>query len=79
LAEKLCKEHPAISTDPSIFGGAPHIKNVRLTVGNILAKLYIYGSIHEVAKIYSPHVGESEIKEAIAYAQDFLDAAVHAY
>jgi uncharacterized protein (DUF433 family) len=77
LAERLCREHPDISTDPGIYGGNPHIKNVRLTVGNILAKIYIYGSTKAVADIYAPHVDEGQIKEAIAYAQDFLEAAIH--
>jgi uncharacterized protein (DUF433 family) len=79
LSQRLCEAHPDISIDPSIFGGNPHIKGVRLTVANILAKLYIYGSIEAVANIYKPHVGEHQIKEAIAYAQDFLEAAVHSH
>lgn len=77
LAQRLCAEHPEISTDPGIYGGNPHIKNVRLTVGNVLAKLYVYGSTKAVADIYAPHVNEGHIKEAIAYAQDFLEAAIH--
>jgi uncharacterized protein (DUF433 family) len=78
LAERLCEAHPEISTDPGIFGGNPHIANVRLTVGNILGKLYNYGSVQAVAEMYAPHVNESQIKEAIAYAQDFLEEAIHA-
>jgi uncharacterized protein (DUF433 family) len=78
LAERLCLEHPNISTDPGIYGGNPHIKNVRLTVGNILGKLQNYGTIEAVAEIYAPYVTESQIKEAIAYAQDFLEEAIHA-
>ena len=77
LAALLCERHPEISTDPSIYGGNPHIKNVRLTVANILAKLYRYGNVKAVADIYAPHVSEYQVKEAIAYAQDFLEAAVH--
>jgi len=75
LARKLCEEHPAISTDKGIFGGMPHIKNVRLSVGDVLAKLYVYGTIKDILKSYSPDVNEEQIKEAIAYAQDFLEAA----
>lgn len=78
IAERLCLEHPDISTDPGIYGGNPHIKNVRLTVGNILGKLQNYGTIEAVAEIYAPYVTESQIKEAIAYAQDFLEEAIHA-
>jgi uncharacterized protein (DUF433 family) len=75
LAESLCKEHPDISVDKNIFGGMPHIKGVRLTVGNILAKLYVYGDTQAVLESYAPHVSEEQIKEAIAYAQDFLEMA----
>jgi uncharacterized protein (DUF433 family) len=75
LADKLCEEHPAISTEQHIFGGIPHIKGVRLSVGDILAKLYTYGNIQEILETYGPHVSEEQIKEAIAYAQDFLEMA----
>lgn len=75
LAEKLTEVHPAISTEESIFGGMPHIKGVRLSVGDILAKLYVYGNIEEILDTYSPHVSEEQVKEAIAYAQDFLEMA----
>ncbi len=78
LAERLCEQHPDISTDPGIFGGNPHINNVRLTVANILGKIYNYGSTKAVADIYAPYVTESQVKEAIAYAQDFLEEAIHA-
>jgi uncharacterized protein (DUF433 family) len=75
LAKRLCSQHPAISTDKGIFGGIPHIKNVRLSVGDVLAKLYVYGSIQKIVEIYSPHVSEAQVKDAIAYAQDFLEIA----
>lgn len=75
LADKLCEEHPVISTDKGIFGGMPHIKNVRLSVGDILAKLYVYGSIKAILDIYSPDISEEQVKEAIAFAQDFLEIA----
>ena len=73
IASKLCQTHPGISTDMGIFGGVPHIENVRLSVGDVLAKLYVYGSIQKVQEIYSPNVSEEQIKEAIAYAQDLLE------
>lgn len=74
LASKLCQAHPGISTDTGIFGGIPHIENVRLSVGDILAKLYVYGDIQKVQEIYSD-VSAEQIKEALAYAQDFLEIA----
>lgn len=75
IASSLTEEHSSISTDPGIFGGMPHIKNVRLSVGDVLSKLYVYGSIQAILDDYSPDVNEDQIKEAIAYAQDFLEAA----
>jgi uncharacterized protein (DUF433 family) len=75
LADRLCAEHPDISTDSAIFGGMPHIRDVRLSVGDVLAQLYTYGSIQEILIIYSPDINEEQIKEAIAYAQDFLETA----
>lgn len=74
LAESLCLEHPAISTYQGIFGGAPHIKGVRLSVGDVLSELYLLGSVDAVAQTYS--VDKEQVKEAIAYAQDFLESAV---
>lgn len=75
LAADLCLKHPAICMNTDIFGGVPHIKNVRLTVGDVLAKLYVYGNIQKIVDIYSPHVTEEQVKDAIAYAQDFLEMA----
>lgn len=75
LADDLCKTHPEISTDPGIFGGMPHIRNVRLSVGDILSKVYVYGSTSRIVDIYAPHVSEEQVKAAIAYAQDFLETA----
>lgn len=76
LADRLCEEHPAISTYEGIFGGTPHIKGLRLSVADVLEQLYLTGSIDAVLEIYSPDLSEDQIKEAIAYAQDFLESAV---
>lgn len=75
LAAKLCEEHPAVVMDAEVLGGAPHIKDTRLSVGTILAKLYLHGSIEAIVDIYEPYLSEEQVKEAIAYAQDFLEAA----
>lgn len=75
IASQLTEDHPSISIDPGIFGGMPHIENIRLSVGDVLSKLYIYGSIQAILEDYSPDINEDQIKEAIAYAQDFLEAA----
>lgn len=73
LAERLCAKHPAISTDPEILGGTPHIKGTRLSVRTIMGKLHLYGNVQTILDIYEPHLSEEQVKEAIAYAQDFLE------
>jgi uncharacterized protein (DUF433 family) len=75
LAAKLCKEHPSINMNPEVLRGAPRIEGTRLSVGTILAKLYIYGNIQALVEAYEPHLSEEQVKEAIAYAQDFLEIA----
>jgi uncharacterized protein (DUF433 family) len=75
LIERLCAEHPAICTDPEVLGGSPHIKGTRLSVRTILGKLHLYGSVQTVVDIYEPHLSEEQVKEAIAYAQSFLEIA----
>lgn len=77
LADKLCEEHPSISTQKGIFGGFPHIKDVRLSVADVLSHLFVLGSIAAILERYAPDVTEEQIKEAIAYAQDFLEASLH--
>jgi uncharacterized protein (DUF433 family) len=75
LANSLCVEHPFISIDTEIVGGSPHIKNTRLSVGTVLAKLYLHGSVQAIVDIYEPHLSEEQVKDAIAFAQDFLEIA----
>jgi uncharacterized protein (DUF433 family) len=75
LAQKLCAQHPEISTNPKVLGGRPHIKNTRLSVGTILAKFYLHGTIKAVLDIYEPYLNEEQAKAALAYAQDFLEIA----
>ncbi len=75
LAERLCKEHPLICTDQQVLGGMPHIASTRLSVGRILAKLYVSGSIDAVVADYAPRLSAEQVRAAIAYAQDFLEAA----
>lgn len=76
LSQRLCEAHPAISTYEGIFGGAPHLNGLRISVADILEQLYLNGSIAAVQQIYSPDLSEDQIKEAIAYAQDFLESAI---
>jgi uncharacterized protein (DUF433 family) len=75
LANHLCNEHPSIRMDAEVLGGTPHIEGTRLSVGKVLSKLYLHGSIQAVIEIHKPHISEAQVKEAIAYAQDFLEMA----
>src|SRR5215210_115869 len=43
LMEQCALEHPLISVNKGIFGGVPHIKEMRLSVGDVLAQLYMLG------------------------------------
>lgn len=73
---RLCQvEHPSISIESGILGGIPHLYDTRLSVGQVLGRLYVLGSIEAVVKYYAPDITEEQVKEAIAYAQDFLELA----
>lgn len=75
LAQQLCEKHTLISTYQGIFGGIPHIKGMRLAVKDVLAQLYHLGNIEGVVSYYAPHLTEAQVKEAIAFAHDFMEMA----
>lgn len=65
--------HPAISLNPSVLGGVPHIAGTRLSVGQILARLYTFESVNGVVEYYRGRINGDQVKEALAYAQDFIE------
>lgn len=75
IMTRCCAEHPMISIEKGIFGGIPHIKEMRLSVGDILGQLYLLGSVEAVVEAYAPDLTVDQVREAIAYAQDFLEIA----
>lgn len=75
LAGELCEKHPAISTYEGIFGGVPHIKDVRLTVAHVLAQVRNLGSIDAIVEYYDNTISKEQVKEAITYAQHFMEVA----
>jgi uncharacterized protein (DUF433 family) len=75
LAERLCETHPAISTNPRVLGGAPHINGLRLSVAHILAHIYHLGSIDAVVSEFKQRVSKEQVKQALAYAHDFMEMA----
>ena len=74
------KDHPNISLNPDVLGGIPHIANTRLSVGQLLGRIYALGSIMAVAEYYSENnLTEDLVKEAISFAQDFVESAGDPY
>jgi len=73
ILKECVKKHPSISIEKTIFGGIPHVHELRLSVGDVLSQVYMRGSIKAVVDYYAPHVTEEEIKDAIAFAQDVLE------
>jgi len=78
LAHALCEEHPAISVDRRIFGGIPHLRGLRLSVGDILGQIYVSGSIEGVKKIYLNYNLElsHELSSRDTHIQEVAHAAV---
>jgi uncharacterized protein (DUF433 family) len=75
LAERLCEEHPEITTDSNVLSGTPHIAGTRLSVAHILAEIYHQESVDAVSKRFERVARKEQIKAAIAYAHDFMEKA----
>lgn len=75
LAERLCDEYAAIETSANVKGGIPRIKGSRIAVGQVLGRIYALESIDAVAAYYAPEISKEQIKEAVAFAKDFLETA----
>jgi uncharacterized protein (DUF433 family) len=74
LIAQCAMSYEAIATDSNLLGGIPRIAGTRLSVGQVLGRLYVHGSIEQVVAYYGGQVTTAQIKEAIAYAQDFIEA-----
>ena len=79
VIRECCNEHPMISCERGIFGGIPHIREMRLSVGDVLAQIYALENIDAVVGYYNQDISKEQIKEAVAYAQDFLEKACDPY
>lgn len=75
LAKQLCEEHPAIDMNKEILGGIPRVKGTRLSVGQLIGRVNALRSIDAVIEYYHPRITEEQIKEALAFAQDFVELA----
>lgn len=74
LIDQCSMSYQAITTDSDVLGGIPHIAGTRLSVGQVLGRLYVHGSVEQVVAYYGGQVTTTQIREAIAYAQDFIEA-----
>jgi uncharacterized protein (DUF433 family) len=75
LVDKLCEKYPSIGIDERVLGGAPHIKGTRLSVARILTSIYHLNNIDAVIDEFKQRINKKQIKEAIAYAHDFMEMA----
>ena len=65
--------HPRITIDPAVMLGKPCIRGTRITVELILRWLSEGRTFAELLEAY-PHIGEEDIKAALAYAADTVGA-----
>jgi len=55
-----------ITHDPTVMGGKPCIRGLRVTVGTIVGLMASGQSVEEILKAY-PYLEEQDIREALAY------------
>ncbi len=80
MFERCRQDNPAVSLDPLVLGGIPHLDGTRLSVGQILGRLYALGTIFSVVKYYEElHLSEDQVKQALGFAQDFVELAGDPY
>jgi len=56
-----------ITFDPSVMGGKPCIRGMRVTVGTLVGLIAAGHSTHDILKAY-PYLEEEDIRESLAYA-----------
>jgi uncharacterized protein (DUF433 family) len=56
-----------ITFNPSVMGGKPCIRGLRVTVGTIVGLVACGHSTNDILKLY-PYLEEEDIHEALAYA-----------
>lgn len=56
-----------ITHDPSVMGGKPCIRGLRVTVGNLLGLLASGHTREQILELY-PYLEEADIQAALAYA-----------
>lgn len=61
------KQLTRITLDPSVMGGKPCIRGLRVTVGMVVGLLASGRSSSEILQAY-PYLEEDDIREALSYA-----------
>jgi uncharacterized protein (DUF433 family) len=56
-----------ITRDPTVMGGKPCIRGMRVTVGTIVGLMASGQTAREIVEAY-PYLEEEDIREALAYA-----------
>ena len=56
-----------ITFDPSVMGGKPCIRGLRVTVGTIVGLVAMGHTADDILKAY-PYLEEADIREALTYA-----------
>lgn len=56
-----------ITLDPTVMGGKPCIRGMRVTVGTVVGLLATGHTEEEILKAY-PYLEKEDLKEALAYA-----------
>lgn len=62
------KKFERITYDPSVMGGKPCIRGLRVTVGMVLGLLATGHSHEDILKAY-PYLQAQDIEECLAYAE----------
>lgn len=74
IVSRCCEAYPAITVDEEILGGIPHIAGTRVSVAQVLSRVYVHGSIKDVAAYYDGTISVDQVKQALAYAQVFIES-----
>lgn len=72
LFSKCANGHLHVNVDQSLLDGVPHVKGTTVVVSEILARLYVHGSIAAVVKYYGD-MTEEQIKDALFFAYEFIE------
>lgn len=75
VVDRLSEKHPGISTNPKVLGGTPHIEGLRISVPHVLAHLHHLESIDAIIDEFKQRISREQIKQALAYAHDFMEMA----